>query len=60
MARPKAEDASAAGVEAPEAWVQRILTLRKEGKRKEAEEELAKFKRRYPDYSLPEELKSNR
>lgn len=46
--------------ESPAHWLERIIELRKEGKTKEAEEELAKFRTRYPDYPLPAELKSNR
>ena len=46
--------------EPPAQWLKRIVELRKEGKAKEADEELAKFRKRYPDYSLPAELKSER
>ncbi|HVK54385.1 MAG TPA: hypothetical protein VM532_05070 [Burkholderiales bacterium] len=53
----RAEVAPTAIVESLEAWLKRILILRKEGKAKEFEAELAKFKERYPDYSLPLELK---
>ncbi|MDX2219747.1 MAG: hypothetical protein SF172_12055 [Burkholderiales bacterium] len=41
----------------PELWLKRIQLLKSEGKLKEAEEELVKFRKRYPDYPLPEELK---
>lgn len=44
----------------PEDWVKRILDLRKQGKVKEAEEELRKFRKRYPDYALPVELRETR
>lgn len=39
---------------APEAWLARIAELRKEGRVREAEESLAEFKKRYPDYKLPQ------
>lgn len=38
-------------------WIKRILDLRKQGKLKEAEEALAQFRKRYPDYVLPEALR---
>lgn len=41
-------------------WIKRILELRKQGKTKEAADELQKFKKRYPDYSLPPELRDAR
>lgn len=41
-------------------WVKRILELRKLGKLKEADEELAKFRKRYPDYVLPEALRETK
>jgi hypothetical protein len=46
--------------ESPAQWLKRIVELRREGKTKEAEEELARFRKRYPDYRLPAELKSDR
>jgi hypothetical protein len=52
----RAEVAPTAIVESQEAWLKRILILRKDGKAKEFEAELAKFKERYPDYPLPLEL----
>jgi hypothetical protein len=39
----------------PEKWLKQIADLRKDGKAKEAEESLAKFRARYPDYPLPRE-----
>lgn len=38
----------------PEAWLARIAELRKEGRRREADESLAEFRKRYPDYKIPE------
>jgi hypothetical protein len=40
----------------PERWLQDIRKLRTEGKAAEAERELDEFRKRYPDYRLPEDL----
>jgi len=40
----------------PEKWLEDIRKLRLEGKMAEADRELAEFKKRYPDYRLPEDL----
>ncbi len=45
-------------VEAPDVWIKRIIELKRQDKAREFEEELAKFRKRYPDYLLPEELKA--
>ncbi len=42
---------------APEAWLARIAELRKEGRKHEADESLAEFRKRYPDYKIPEALR---
>jgi hypothetical protein len=42
---------------APDDWVKRIVELQRQGKTKEAAEELKKFKKRYPDYALPADLR---
>jgi hypothetical protein len=42
---------------APQAWIDDIRKLMKEGKSEEAGEEIAKFKKRYPDYVLPDDLR---
>lgn len=39
--------------ETPEQWLERIARLRAEGKDPEADESLAAFKRRYPDFEIP-------
>ena len=39
----------------PEAWLKRIKQLRQSGKLEEAKKELAAFKKRYPDYSVPKD-----
>jgi hypothetical protein len=41
----------------PEKWVSRIEELRKLGRVDEAKASLAEFKRRYPDYRLPDALR---
>ena len=46
--------------EAPNAWMKRILELKRQGRAREFEEEFAKFRKRYPDYLLPEELKAQK
>jgi len=42
---------------APQAWLEDIRKLKAEGKTEEAERSLADFKKRYPDYALPEDLR---
>ena len=41
----------------PEKWLADIRKLKTEGKAIEAERELAEFKKRYPDYILPDDLR---
>jgi hypothetical protein len=40
----------------PEAWLERIADLKKQGREREAQESLAEFRKRYPDYKIPEAL----
>ena len=40
--------------EPPEKWLERIAALRKEGKHEEADKALEEFRKRYPDYRIPE------
>src|SRR5439155_2381840 len=40
--------------ESPERWLERIADLRKQGRDDEADQQLAEFKKRYPDYKIPE------
>jgi hypothetical protein len=42
----------------PEQWLERIAKLRDAGKAREADESLAEFKRRYPDYRIPEAMRA--
>lgn len=41
----------------PDAWLDEIRTLRREGKSQEAERQLDEFRRANPDYPLPEEFR---
>ena len=41
--------------ETPEQWLERIAKLRAEGKHDEADRALAEFRKRYPDFRIPEE-----
>lgn len=41
----------------PQAWIDDIRKLMTEGKSEEAGAEIAKFRKRYPDYVLPEDLR---
>ena len=38
----------------PDKWLERIEELRKQGKLEEAKASLAEFRKRYPDYRLPD------
>ena len=42
---------------APEKWLERIVELRRQGRFDEAKASLAEFRKRYPDYKLPEVLR---
>jgi hypothetical protein len=44
--------------ELPETWLKRIITLRREQKTREADEEYARFRKRHPGYVIPAELKA--
>lgn len=61
-AAPPAPIASMAdkAAEPPEHWLKRILELKRAGKMREFEEELVKFRKRYPEYLLPEELRAQK
>ena len=43
--------------DAPEVWIKRILELKRQGKTREFDAEFAKFRKRYADFVLPDELK---
>ena len=40
----------------PEAWLDEISRLKREGREKEAAEQLAQFRQTYPAYAVPEAL----
>jgi hypothetical protein len=40
--------------EPPEKWLERIAQLRQQGRHDEADKALAEFRKRYPDYRIPE------
>jgi hypothetical protein len=46
------------GAAKPEQWLERIAKLREAGRHKEADESLAEFRRRYPGYRIPEEMRA--
>ena len=43
--------------ETPEQWLERIAQLRQQGKHDEADKALAEFRKRYPDYRIPEAMR---
>jgi len=45
------------GEASPEKWLARIGELRREGRDDEANRQLAEFRRRFPDYRIPEPLR---
>lgn len=51
--RSAADDAT----ESPAQWLERIARLRESGRTKEADDALAEFRRRYPDYEIPKEMR---
>lgn len=51
------EAVGAALARAPEQWLEEIRQLKKQGKEKEAVEALAEFKKAYPEYRLPDDLR---
>src|SRR2546428_3771285 len=46
-----------AKADSPEAALERIAELRRQGKQDEADKALAEFRRRYPDYRIAEEMR---
>ncbi|HEX6317704.1 MAG TPA: hypothetical protein VFZ84_02435 [Burkholderiales bacterium] len=51
------ERAADAVHDSPERVLERIAALRKQGRHEEADKALAEFRRRYPDYRIPEEMR---
>jgi hypothetical protein len=56
MAEPTAGAVSRFPAASPEQWLQGIDDLKRQGKHEEAERELAEFRKRYPDYRIPEAI----
>jgi len=48
----------AAKPEPPAQWLERIAKLREAGRHKEADASLAEFRKRYPDYEMPKEMRA--
>jgi len=48
--------AGRAAIESPEKWLERIAELRRQGLHDEADKSLAEFRRRYPEYRIPEAM----
>jgi hypothetical protein len=58
LATPAASARTLGAVErSPGTWLEDIRKLKAQGRTAEVERELAEFKRRYPDYRLPEDLR---
>ena len=59
MQRDEAQPQARAKVaeEPPEKWLERIVQLRQQGKHEEADKALAEFRKRYPDYKIPEAMR---
>ena len=55
MAPPRSKDPNARLY--PEHWLQNIRTMLREDKRDEALRSLAEFRKMYPDYHLPDDLR---
>lgn len=55
LMQPLKDEVSVANLH-PEDWLLRIKKLKQEGKLQEAKQDLAAFKKRYPDYPVPEAL----
>jgi hypothetical protein len=56
MRAVEARDKLAQEPETPEKWLERIATLRAEGRHEEADKALAEFRQRHPDYRIPEPM----
>ena len=60
-ARPREDSAALAkrseASESPERMLERIAALRREGRQKEADDLYADFRKRFPDYRIPEAMR---
>ena len=57
VAPPRKEAVGAALARAPGQWLEDIREMKQQGKEKEVAEALAEFRKAYPDYRLPEDLR---
>ena len=55
--RKEAVPSSAVPIDAPEEWLKKIEELLRDSKTVQAREQLAEFRKRYPEYRLPETLR---
>lgn len=55
---PSPAAVGAAFEQSPQEWLEHIARLRAEGRGAEADESLARFRRRYPDYRIPEAMRA--
>ena len=55
--RKEAAPSSAVPLDAPEEWLKNIQDLLRKGETARAREQLAEFRKRYPDYRVPETLR---
>lgn len=53
----RAEPLEDRALRAPEDWLEDIRALKRQGREREAQEALARFRRAYPDYALPGDLR---
>ena len=42
--------------ETPERWLERIAEMRRQGRHDEADKALAEFRKRHPNYKIPEAM----
>lgn len=54
----RASGAKGAPVQTPEQWLERVAKLRAEGRHDEADESLAQFRKRYPEYRIPDAMRA--
>ena|SRR5688572_8500407 len=57
MASPESRLGKLAG-QSPEQWLEAVVELRRQGRHAEADESLKRFRERYPDYRIAEEMKA--
>lgn len=55
-AEPQPRVQAFGAVDSPERWLERIAELRSQGRDKEADESLVEFRKRFPDYRIPEAM----